>query len=67
MPRSCRRRTELGIAADLSNERSGAIVSYSVEDNCKMVKPMGQDFLKQVGALLSVRHKKPPFACRGLS
>jgi hypothetical protein len=38
MPRRCRRRNELGIAADLSNERSGVIVSYNVEENYKMIK-----------------------------
>jgi len=38
MPRRCRRRTELGIVADLSNERSGVIVSCNVEENYKMIK-----------------------------
>ena len=45
MPRRCRRLTELGIATDLSNERSGAAVSYNVEENYKMIKLMWQDFL----------------------
>ena len=45
MPRRCRRLTELGIATDLSNERSGAVVSYNVEENYKMIKLVWQDFL----------------------
>ena len=32
-----------------------AVVSYKVEENHKMIKPMWQDFLGVAGALLSVQ------------
>ena len=59
MPRRCRRLTELGIAADLSNERSdGACVLQGrrkLQDDQADVAS-----LPKAGASLSVRHKKTP-------